>query len=131
MKNSKVLKGYLFLFGFMLTGLGGMLLFNAIDFKMGQGIDLSGDVNLLNDVRASGALLMGSGITILLGIFISGLTFTSTVISILVFLTYGIGRAVSIGIDGMPADDLIKATVVEFVIAGIGVFMLIKYRNND
>ena len=131
MKNSKVLKGYLFLSGLMLTGLGVMILFNPVEFKMSGGVDIGTDVNVVNDVRAGGALLLGSGLTILLGIFISALTFTSNVIAILVFLSYGIGRAISIVSDGMPVDSLFKATIAEFVIAGLGIFMLMKYRNSE
>lgn len=131
MKNSKVLKGYLVLFGLMLTAIGGMVLFNPIDFKLSGGIDIGTDVNMLNDVRAGGALLMGSGITVLLGVFIAAMRFTSAFVAIMAFLTVGIGRAISIVADGMPADSLVKATVVEFVVAAIGVFLLRKYKGED
>jgi hypothetical protein len=43
----------------------------------------------------------------------------------------GIRRVVSILIDGMPVDGLIKTTVVEFTIGIIGIVMLLKYKDNN
>ena len=99
-----------------------------IAFSARNGIELGSNISLLNDVRASGGLMLAGGLLILSGAFISRLRFTSTVVSILMFLSLGIGRIVSIAMDGMPAEGLVKATVVEMVIGFIGVFALLKYR---
>lgn len=128
MKNSKVVKGYLGLAGLLLVMIGGMVLFNPVEFKLGQGVDLGDDVSILNDVRASGALYLAIGLTLISGIFISRLTYTSTLLAIIGYLSVGIGRVVSIVLDGMPVDGLFKATIAEFVIALIGLVIFLKYK---
>ncbi|MFT5822231.1 MAG: hypothetical protein ACI8ZM_003487 [Crocinitomix sp.] len=131
MKNSKVLKVILFISGLLLTIIGGAILFMPIEFFARSGVVLDNDVSLLNNVRSSGGIVMASGILILLGSFVKRLAFTSTVISTLIFLSWGISRAIAMAIDGIPADALIKATIVEIVIGLVGAFALAKYRNKE
>jgi uncharacterized protein with PQ loop repeat len=64
----------------------------------------------------------------MLGAFVAKLTFTSAVISIVMYLSYGISRILSIAVDGMPAEGLVLATVVEIIIGLVGVFALLRYR---
>ena len=126
MKNSNVLKGYLILSGMLLTFIGGSTLFMPVIMKASAGIDIVGNINILNDVRASAALILGAAILMVLGAFASRLTFTSSLISFVLFLSLGIGRVISIVLDGMPVDGLIKATGLEFVLGIIGVILFIK-----
>lgn len=128
MENSKVLKVVLFLSGLLLIVVGTASLFAPVAFKAGAGIDLEGNVNLLNEVRGYGGILLGCGILILLGAFIPNLSYTSNIVSIVVYLFFGAGRVVSILLDGMPADALIKATAAEIIFGLLGVFAFLKYR---
>lgn len=128
MENSKVLKAILFISGLLLTIIGGAILFMPVVFSARNGIELGDSISLLNDIRASGALMLAGGLLILSGAFISQLRFMATVVSILMFLSLGIGRIVSIVMDGMPAEGLVKATVVEMIIGFVGIFALLKYR---
>lgn len=130
MKNSMVLKGILAISGLILLGIGTATLFAPVAFLGTSNIDLGGQVNLLSEIRAAGGALLGGGILIILGIFISRLTFTSTVISVLIFLSYGIARAIGMVLDGMPDQALTAATVLEFVIAFAGIFALIRFRED-
>jgi len=66
-----------------------------------------------------------------MGAFIQKLTYTSTIISILAYFSYALGRIVSMVMDGNPADGLIKATVVEVIIGLVSTWALIKYKSND
>ncbi|MEM7030968.1 MAG: DUF4345 domain-containing protein [Chloroflexota bacterium] len=131
MKNSKVVKTILFVSGLILLGIGSATLFAPVAFLGTSNIDLGGQVNLLSEIRAPGAALLASGLVIILGVFVANLTFTSTVISTLVFLSYGIGRILSIVIDGLPAQEFVAVTVVEMIIGLAGVFVLLKYRESD
>ena len=128
MKNSKPLKIILFISGLLLAIIGSSILFAPIGFSARNGIELGENISLLNDTRAAGAGLMISGIVILLGAFIQQLSFTSVIISIIAYLSYGFGRLISIAIDGAPTEGLIKATVVEMIIGLISVFALYKFR---
>lgn len=43
----------------------------------------------------------------------------------------GIGRVVSVLSDGLPAERLIKVTIVEFIVGIIGLVMLLKYKEEN
>lgn len=131
MKNSKVLKVYLFISGALLTFIGLNMAFMAVSFKEGSGIDVVGNINVLNDIRATGVLYMVLGIVMILGVFKQKLTFTASLFSPLIYLAVGTGRVISILQDGTPVDALMKATIVEFVIGAVGVFMFLKYQDKS
>jgi hypothetical protein len=128
MKNSNVLKAVLIISGLVLTGVGGAILFIPGTFFATNGIDLGENIGLLNEIRSPGGALLASGLVIMLGAFVAKLTFTSAVISIVMYLSYGISRILSIAMDGMPAEGLVLATVVEIIIGLVGVFALLRYR---
>jgi hypothetical protein len=57
----------------------------------------------------SGLLLSGVGTAILLGAFIHKLSYTSTIVSFVVFVSFGLGRVLSIVLDGMPSRRISKS----------------------
>lgn len=128
MKNSKVLKVILFISGLIAIGTGATILTMPVAFYTASGINLNGDVSLLNEVRASGGALLACGLLITLGAFVVKLTFTSAVISSLLYLSYGLSRMMSMIIDGLPADTLIQAVILELVIGLVCVLALMKFR---
>ena len=128
MKNSNVLKVILFISGLIAISVGGSILFMPSTFYAASGISLNGEVNLLNEIRASGGMIFAIGILIISGVFITRLTFTATVISMLLYLTYALSRIFSMSIDGIPVDTLIQALVLEIVIGILSVFAYLKYR---
>ncbi len=128
MENSKVLKLFLIISGLLLTFIGGATLFAPVAMKASAGIDISQSTSIINDVRASSALILAVALITILGVFIRKLTFTSTLISFTLFLSLGIGRAISILIDGFPVDGLVKATGLEFVLGIIGLILFNIYR---
>ncbi len=131
MKNSKALKTLLFFSGLIATGIGAVTLFAPVEGFGKLGIDLGGQINLLSFIRAAGgAFVATSGIVIILGVFVPKLTFTSTMIATLMFLSFGIARIFSVAIDGMPADVIVAAIVLEMIIGLAGVFALLKYQEN-
>lgn len=130
MKDSKVLKVLLFIAGLMLIGVGSATLFAPEAFAARIPIDYGGDIGMLNDVRGSGGVLLGSGVLIMLGVFRASFRMFSTLTLSIIFLGFGLGRLASIGIDGLPPETQIKATVVEIIIGVLGVFALIKFRED-
>lgn len=131
MKNSKVLKGILIVSGLMLIVIGCAILYTPVAFFAASGIDLGRDINLLNEIRPPGGALLASGILIMSGAFVAELTFTSLVVSILIYLSYGISRILSMSIDGMPTGILVFVTVMEIIIGMVGIFAIIRYRENS
>ncbi|WP_196885367.1 DUF4345 domain-containing protein [Aureivirga sp. CE67] len=131
MKNSKVLKIFLVISGLILAFIGGSTLIIPTEMKTTAAIEINGNVNLLNDVRAFGMLVLSVGILTISGAFNKKLTFTSNLTSSLLFLTLGLGRLISIIVDGMPVDSLQKATGLEFVLGIIGLILFLKNRNKQ
>jgi hypothetical protein len=131
MKNSKVLKTILLVSGFILTGIGGAILFMPMALFASNGIDLGGNISLLNEIRPPGGALLASGLLIMSGAFVTKMTFSAAVLTILVYLSYGISRILSMAIDGIPAKGLVMATVVEIIIGLVGIFAFLKYRENE
>lgn len=127
MQNLKVLKIILFISGLIAAGVGGTILFMPVPFYATNSIELAGNISLLNETRASGGALLASGILIMIGAFFAKLTFTSAVLSTLLYLSYGLSRILSMAIDGVPAEGLVQAAVLEIVIGIVCVFALAKY----
>ena len=132
MKNSKVLKGILLFSGILIAAIGAAYLFTPIQFySSANETDISGNVNLLSEVRASGGALFAGGILIILGVFVSKLTYTSTVLSILIWLGYGVSRILSVVVDGVPNEGLMTAMILEIIFGVVFVFALLKYQEKE
>jgi len=131
MKNSRVLKVVLFVSGLIAAGIGGAILVMPAAFYASNGIDLGGNVSLLNEIRASGGALLAAGILIISGCFVASLTFTAVVVASLLYLAYGLSRILSFGIDGMPSEGLMQAANLEIVIGVVCVCVFAKYREKQ
>lgn len=131
MKNSKVLKTILIISGLIASGIGAAILFAPVAFYATYGIELGSNFSLLNEIRAPGGALLASGILIMSGAFMDKLAFTSVLVSTLLYLSYGLSRVMSIAIDGVPAEGLVQAAVLEIVIGLACVFALLKYRRKQ
>jgi len=128
MQNSKVLKGILVVSGLIAMGVGGAILLAPVAFYAENGISLEGRTSLLNEVRAPGGALLVIGVLIAAGAFVRRLTFTSTLVSVLLYVAYGLSRLLSMAVDGIPAEGLVHAAGVELAIGGLGLFALVRYR---
>lgn len=131
MKNSKALKTILLISGFIASAIGATILFSPGIFYASYGITLGGNVNLLNEIRASGGALLASGLLIMSGAFVDKMAFTAAVVSTLLYLSYGLSRVLSIVIDGVPVEGLLQAAVLEIVIGLACIFSLILYSEKQ
>ena len=127
MKNEKTLKIILVITGLIAIIVGGAILLMPVAFYLTNGIELSGNISLLSEIRAPGGALLTCGILIILGAFFSELTFTSILVATLIFCSYGLSRIISIIVDGMPGETLIQAAVLEITIGLVCAFALSKY----
>jgi len=131
MKDSKVLKGILILIGVNLTIMGLWRLIDPISFFEMSGLILSTDAGLLNEAKGLGGAITGFGLLIFLGAFNKKLTFTSTLVAVVLFFGFGIARLISFAIDGNPGEALYKGIIGEFVMGFLALFALIKYREKS
>jgi len=128
MQESKVLNVILFLAGLLILVVGSATLFFPVEFSAKHGVILAQDVSLFNDIRGLGGLMLGSGLLIISGAFVKQMRFTSAMVGSVIYLTFAMARVVSIVLDGVPAEGLIKATVIETVMGLLVLVALIKYR---
>lgn len=129
MEKSKSVTALLVVSGITGIGIGGALLFAPVAFEASAGIQLEQNNNLLSELRAPGGTLLVAGVLIMLGAFNSRMTFNSTLLSSLFYLSYGASRVFSMLIDGMPNESLVIATIVEIVIGSLSLFVFINIRN--
>ena len=128
MKNSITLKIILIVLGLILSALGSWRLFDPITFFENSGLILGNNAGLLSEARATGGVVTGFGLLILSGAFIHKLSYTSTVVAIVLFFGFGIARLIGFAMDGNPGEAIIQGIIFEFVLGLIGVFALVKYR---
>ena len=128
MKESKILQVILFLAGLLILVVGSATLFFPLEFSAKHGVNLAQDVSLFNDIRGLGGLMLASGLIIISGAFIKKMSFTASVVGSVMYLTFAMARIISIVLDGLPAEGLVKATVVETVVGLVVLAAFIKYR---
>ena len=128
MTNSNALKLVLFISGLIAASIGGTVLLNPAAFYAANGINLGGSVSLLNEIRASGGMLLAAGILIISGGLVERLRFTAVVVSTLLYLSYGLSRMLSFAIDGMPSEGLMQAAALEIVIGVVCVWVFVRFR---
>jgi len=127
MKNSKTLKIILIISGLIGIGVGASILAIPVSFYATNNINIEGNISLLNEIRASGGALLASGVVIFGGAFVAKLTFTSTIIASFLYLSYDLSRILSIAIDGIPAEGLVQAVILELIIGLVCLFSLVIY----
>lgn len=131
MKKSNILKAYLIVSGLLLTFIGGATLSLPVQMKGDAGINIAENISVINDVRAASALLLAIALITIFGAFVKKLTYTSSLISFVLFLSLGAGRVISILLDGMPVDGLVKATGLELVLGVVGAILFNVFQEKD
>ena len=91
---------------------------------------LAEDVDLLNEIRGVGAVMLLGGIVILLGTIMPALRLGSFLVAVVIFLGVVFGRLISFGLDGRPNKDVIKGTFAEIVISALNIYCLVNQFMN-
>lgn len=105
--------------GLIGLGIGALMLFDPATLFGLNGVALGADPNLLSEIRAPGAALITLAAIVLAGAVRESMTRLAALIGLAVYLAYGVGRLVSIGLDGVPAESLIAAGAIEFVVGAL------------
>lgn len=106
----------LLLSGLTASGIAATIFFAPDAFYASYEIDLAGNTNLTNELKASAGALFVAGLLMLLGVFRARLTFVSLVAAAAIYLAYGLSRFLSIAIDGIPHSSLVGAAIFEIAI---------------
>jgi len=99
-----------------------------VEFFSFVGVELGGSISSLSEARGMGGFMFSCGVLIMLGAFIPTLTFTSTIISCVFFLSFGFARLLGIAIDGPPSPETVQGIVFEFVFGLAALAAFLKYR---
>ena len=100
-------------------------------FYGSYGIDIAGDVNLINELKAPAGVLFVAGLTILAGAVRSRFTPTSMKVAAVLYLSFGASRLASFVFDGVPNDSLVAAALLEVAIGAIALFGLVAHRQKS
>ena len=122
---------FLSISGLLLLIIGSTILLMPQAFYASDGVVLGNNPSLLSEVRASGGMLTGGALIIFAGIFRPTLRSLAMTLSVLIYGSFGLARLLSLTIDGMPSNNLLVATVVELIVAAIGIKMLYRRPNID
>jgi len=116
MKSETIVKIVLLCAGLLATAIGLMLLTAPVTFYKGYDFGLAGNVDLLNEIRASSGGLLMCGLVITLGSFLKPLTYPASIVSTCLYLSYGFSRLISMALDGTPSSGLVQAMVLEIIV---------------
>lgn len=131
MNNSRATTIFLVLSGIIGLYVGGSLTFFPAELQAQSNIILGENASHFSETRAPGAAILSASLVILIGAFKNTWKFFSLAITALFFLSYGLGRLLSLAIDGMPAEGLFYAMIGELIIGIIALIMLLKTKRSE
>jgi len=102
-----------FVSGLVGVAIGAAILVAPVEFHATAGIVLGESASLRNEMRASGGALLASGLFVVAGAFRSSLTFAAILLAAMTYLAFGLSRAFSIVVDGVPDDLLVVVSALE------------------
>ena len=112
--------------GLLLTYVGTSRLINPIKtYSKSSGIELSSDVNLLNELRGLSVVMLIGGILAFLSILLSELITSAFIVGALIFLGFAFGRLISAAVDGKPNKKIIQGIWFELVLGTANVIGLV------
>ena len=122
---------FLLLSGLSLLAIGGGILLAPHALHANNGIVLGNDPSLLSEIRAPGGLLTVSSILILTGLFRRSLRSLATLLTVLVYGSFGLARLLSVAVDGTPSNGLVGATAIELIVAALGLVILCRTEESS
>ncbi|MEM7537422.1 MAG: DUF4345 domain-containing protein [Chloroflexota bacterium] len=84
------------------------------------------DIDLVNEIRGVGAVMFLGGLLAFLGTIRADVRQTSFAVTTLIFGGVVFGRSLSLFMDGIPNENLIRAASVEIVLGILSIFCLIN-----
>jgi len=99
--------------GLVGTIIGAAILLTPVEFHAAAGIVVGESASLRNEMRASGGALLASGLFVVVGAFRGDLTFAAVLLAAMTYLAFGLSRAFSIVVDGVPDEMLVIVAALE------------------
>jgi Domain of unknown function (DUF4345) len=111
-----VTKIVLVLAGVVAAFIGVSLLTNPQRFYSSYGLALTADPSMFSEFRGAGAMLLSAALGLTFGAFVDRYRAHVALLGSVLYLGYAGGRAVGIGLDGLPHSNLIYAALAELVL---------------
>ncbi|MEL7121306.1 MAG: DUF4345 domain-containing protein [Bacteroidota bacterium] len=125
--NNKIESAFLILAGIIGLFVGGGLLFFPAQLQGDNGIILT-SASHFSEARAPGAAMFSAAIFAFISVFRTNWRRTALIIMSLFFLSYGLGRLLSLILDGMPAQGLFYAIIVELIMGMLAIIVLVRMK---
>ena len=131
MKNPKAVTLLLVLSGIIGVYVGVGLVFFPVELQAQSNIILGDNASQLSETRAPGTAILSASIIILIGAFRASWRYMALMLAALFFLSYGFGRLLSLVLDGMPAQGLFIAMIIELLLGTLAWIALRKVKRAD
>lgn len=115
--------------GIVAIGIAATILFAPEGFYAAYGIELAGNTNLTNELKAPAGVLLVAGLLMLAGVFRAQLTNVSLTAATAIYLPYGLSRLLSFALDGVPNSALVSAAIFEIAVGAVCLLALIPVRD--
>ena len=121
----------LLLSGLIAVAIAGTILLAPDAFYAGYGIEVGGNATLANELKAPAGALLVAGLLMVAGVLRSSIAVLSLATATAVYLSYGLGRVLSIAVDGMPHSGMVIAAGIELVVGAICLVTLLHARRTS
>ncbi len=121
---SQIQNALLIVSGTLLIVIGVSIFLSPDKFYSSSNIDIGANVSLLNELKASAGFLLAAGLFINYSVFVKTYRDMALRLTVLIYLSYAVARAVSMVADGIPASGLVLATALEAAI-GLGCLLVL------
>jgi len=128
MKNTIWVKLTLALSGIIGVGIGLSALFWPRAFFASSGTVLGDDISLMSEIRAPAMVLVLFGAVMLVAVVVPSIRKAALWAAALLYLSYGLGRVISVMLDGMPHVNILMALGIELGIGLLCIYMLRAHR---
>jgi len=116
--------------GIVAIGIAAAILFAPEGFYAAYGIEVAGNTNLTNELKAPAGVLFVAGLLMLAGVFRAQLTAVSLTAAAAIYLPYGLSRLLSFALDGVPNSALVSAAIFEIAVGAVCLLALMPGREH-
>lgn len=131
LNGSSMVKLTLLFSGLVAIGIAVTILLAPEAFYSGYGINVVGNANLVNELKAPAGALLVAGVLMIAGVFRTEFVKTSLTTATVVYSSYGLSRLLSIAMDGLPDISLVSAAGIELGIGAACLFALLRTRDSN
>jgi hypothetical protein len=128
---SVIVRIILFLSACVAVAIAATILVAPDAFYSSYGIEVGGNATLANELKAPAGALLAAGLVMFAGAFRLRYAVMSLATAAAVYLSYGLGRVVSIALDGIPHSGMISAAGIEIGIGAVCLVALLHARRAE